>query len=283
MRLRWEDEEATVELPVSMECSKDISSAKIEYVILQFISSALFVAFSLTFTKFMIASYDIDVLLLSLLCICWVHEYVTSIFSFLLTVRTLFSLCLYTRPRSFRKLVVASIISMVLHFTVRSFEIDMPLLHVLLNIIVMVGLVTIIKISRLRLMMCCWLVLRYTYPHFESFTREHSEFQMYFPAIFANRVYSCVSTNILELAMPLAFSLFFTRFSKQSSQTRNVYLMMHLVVYLSVGTYNSIMHIKGTPLEQPLFLTLEGIIAVSFFIALLEGNFRRLVQYRIMI
>lgn len=106
---------------------------------------------------------------------------------------------------------------------------------------------------------------------------------MYFPAIFANRLYSCVSINILELAIPVSFSLFFTRFSKQSSQTRNLYLMMHLVIYLSVGTYNSIMHIKNKPLEQPLFISLHGIVAVSFFVAILEGNFRRLVQYRIMV
>lgn len=72
---------------------------------------------------------------------------------------------------------------------------------------------------------------------------------MYFPALFPNSSYACVSNNVMELALPLCFSLFFTRFSKQSSSARNIYLMMHFIVFLTVGTLGSIMEMKNKPLQ----------------------------------
>jgi hypothetical protein len=241
------------------------------------------VLLSLTFTKFIITTYRIDFLLLALLCVTWVNQYVAIVFSYLLTVRILYSVCVFNHSTRLRRILFTVTFALSIHFLIKKIEVEVPILHVLSNILIVIGLITIIKISRLRYMLLIWVIIHYTYYHFEQATIDFSDLQMYFPAIFANRIYTCVNSNVLELALPVCFSLFFTRFSKQSSQTRNVYLMMHFVVFLSVGTYNSIMQMRDTPYDSPVLLTLNGIIVVSLIVSLIEGNFRRLVQYRIML
>ena len=170
LTVKSDGNESVVELPASIECLNDISSAKIEYVILQFMSSALFVLLSLTFTKFIITSYDVDILLLSMLCVCWVHQYVATAFSYLLTVRIFYSVCTYTRVRHIRRLIVSILASFLFHFGISTAEVELPLLHVFSNFVMAVGLVTIFKVSRLRIMVCVWMVVYYTYPHFNTMT-----------------------------------------------------------------------------------------------------------------
>lgn len=58
---------------------------------------------------------------------------------------------------------------------------------------------------------------------------------------------------------------------------------MHFIVFLTVGTFSSIMEMKGNPVPEPLLFTLAGIVFISFIVAIAEGNFRRLIQYRVQI
>jgi uncharacterized integral membrane protein len=180
-----------------MECSSDISNTKIEYVLLQFIVSAIFVLCSFVFTKFVFTAYNIDTLLCSLLCISWAHPILGIVLSVVLTGRILYSLCAIHPGARYRRLMFTYTFSFVIHIVLRTFEIDFPILHLLFNFLMVVGLITIIKITRFRHLLYIWIVVNLSYSAFADQTKDSPEFQMYFPSLFTNRSYACVSSNIM--------------------------------------------------------------------------------------
>lgn len=160
-----------MELPASTECLTDISSAKIEFVVLQFVATALFVMLSLIWTKSRMPSYDIDRLLIGMLCISLFHEYLAMAFSYILTVRFLYTLCAYCIAPHVRPLILAMVTAAFLQTVIIIAEVELPLLHVFHNFLTLMGLVMIFKVSRLRVLVWLWLLIYYAYPLFESMTR----------------------------------------------------------------------------------------------------------------
>lgn len=254
-----------------------------EYVILKFLGSAMFVICSVTFTKFMFMHFKADANLAIIMCLSWVHPLVSTATNTFLVMRILFGLCSFQGLSPRKKALFVTACSIGLIVGIKLLEVSVPSVHLLLNLFTLVGVITIVRIARLRHIFFVWFCVLLSYAPWEYYTREHSDLQTYFPAIFTNRKYVCIRENIMELALPITFSLFFTRFSKQHSQTKNIYLMFHFIFYLGMGTYTSIIQMKGAVVESGLPWILTGIIFSSFMIAAAEGNLRKLIQYRVFV
>lgn len=163
-----------------------------EYVILKFLGSALFVICSVTFTKFMFMNFKADANLAIMLCFSWIHPLISTVLNTLLVMRILFGLCNFQGLGPRKKALLVTISSIAFITCIKIVEESAPSVHLLLNIFTLVGIITIIRIARLRHIFFVWFVVLLTYGSWESSTTDHSDFQTYFPAIFTNRKYVCI-------------------------------------------------------------------------------------------
>lgn len=83
-----------------------------------------------------------------------------------LTGRILYSLCAIHPGARYRRLMFTYSFSFVIHLLIRFLEVEVPILHLLLNFLMVVGLITIIKITRLRHLLYIWIVIMISYKAF---------------------------------------------------------------------------------------------------------------------
>lgn len=105
-----------------------------------------------------------------------------------------------------------------------------------------------------------WLIIYFFYDPFLKYTENHPDLQFYFPALSKLKPYSCVDINIMELILPLIFSVFFMRFSERHSTNKNLYMMFSFISFLIVSVLTSIIELKDNTIRSSGLLNVNLII-----------------------